>query len=251
MTTDDMSLEAYLAQGGVLTSPANAPPRYRAEVMKIMARFVDSELAGAAGFADVINAAPGLKERIAAARIVLEKTSHAEAVLTLMGEFGANTARYAIHHPWAARLPRDTPPGALPSAHDMRLSVFTYPLQGWTDAVVMNLVMGLATGTQLGELARVSYRPLAEAFTRIAPVEAAHVRLAREGIARLLAEGRGGEVDAALTYWRPRVAPVFGPDDPARFAHLSAMGLRHRPNAELRADWAETLDATLAELHPG
>lgn len=251
MDSDQISIDVYLARGGVLTSPANAPARYRAELMKIMARFIDSELAGAAGFADVINKAPGLKERIAAARIVLEKTSHAETVLKLMGEFGANTTRYATHHPWTARLPRDTPPGATPSEHDMRLSVFNYPLEGWTDAVVMNLVMGLAVGVQLSELARVSYQPLADAFARIAPVEANHAKLAREGVANLADQGERDAIIAAIGYWRPRVAPVFGPDDPARFALLKAQGLRHRENAELRTEWAKSLDATLRDLHLG
>jgi len=55
--TDEMSIETYLAQGGVLSSPANVPARYRGELLRLMATFVDSELAGAAGFADVINAA--------------------------------------------------------------------------------------------------------------------------------------------------------------------------------------------------
>ena len=59
--TEDMSIENYLAAGGVLSNPTNVPPRYRAELMKLMATFVDSELAGAAGFADIINAGPGLK----------------------------------------------------------------------------------------------------------------------------------------------------------------------------------------------
>ncbi len=109
--TEDMSIESYLSQGGKLTNPTNVPPRYRAELMKMMATFVDSELAGAAGFADVINAGPGIKERIAAAKIVLEKTDNADRVLRLMGEFGANTDRYANHHPWTARLPRDAGTG--------------------------------------------------------------------------------------------------------------------------------------------
>ena len=68
----------YLASGGKLTAPDNATPRYRAEVMRLMAVLTDSLLAGAAGFADCINLAPGLKERIAATRIVLEKFGHAE-----------------------------------------------------------------------------------------------------------------------------------------------------------------------------
>ena len=49
--TDTMPIEDYLAQGGVLTSPANVPPRYRGELLRLMASFVDSELAASAGFA--------------------------------------------------------------------------------------------------------------------------------------------------------------------------------------------------------
>ena len=45
-------------------------------------------------------AAPGVKERISAARIVLEKTDHAERVLRIMQDFGADAALYATHRPW-------------------------------------------------------------------------------------------------------------------------------------------------------
>ena len=145
MSTPDqaqaMSIEAYLEQGGILSSPHNVPPRYRGELLRLMATFVDSELAGSSGFADVINEAPGIKERIAASRIVLEKTDHAERVLQVMGEFGADQGRYAVHHPWAARLDRAADIGTTRQGSDMRLSVFHYPLQGWTDAVVMNCLL--------------------------------------------------------------------------------------------------------------
>ena len=102
--SDTMAIEDYLAQGGKLTSPENAPPRYRGELMRLMATFVDSELAAAAGFADTINGAPGIKERIAASRITMEKLDHAERVLNIMGSFGADTSRYANEHPWTARV---------------------------------------------------------------------------------------------------------------------------------------------------
>src|SRR5262249_13064619 len=141
-----MNIDDYLAQGGVLSSPVNVSPRYRGELLRFMASFVDSELAGSAGFADCINDAPGLKQRIAAARIVLEKTDHAERVLNVMSSFGADSARYAVHHPWGARMARDADLRTARLGGDMRLSVFHYPIQGWTDAVVMNALMGSATG---------------------------------------------------------------------------------------------------------
>lgn len=38
----DMTIEDYLAQGGKLTSPGNVPARYRGELLRLMASFVDS-----------------------------------------------------------------------------------------------------------------------------------------------------------------------------------------------------------------
>ena len=246
--SENMKLEDYLAQGGVLTSPSNVTPRYRAELMRMMASFVDSELAGAAGFADIINQGPGVKERIAAARIVLEKTDHADQVLNLMGEFGANTDHYATHHPWTDRLDRDAPVGAERTSTDMRLAVFNYPLTNWTDAVVMNLLMGVAVGVQMPEYAMISYQPMAEVIRRIAPVEAHHTELAAEGAAKLMS---GGDVEAlqdSINYWAPRVALSFGNEKSNRFEMLKSMGLRHHQNSELRNRWNAEAMSTVTGL---
>ncbi len=246
--TEDMSIESYLAAGGILSNPTNVPSRYRAELMKLMATFVDSELAGAAGFADIINAGPGIKERIAAARIVLEKTDHADKVLNIMGDFGADTARYANHHPWTARLDRDADIGTSRSEHDMRLAVFNYPLDGWGDAVVMNLLMGRAVAVQLAEFSLVSYQPLAEAFRAIAPVESHHAELAEEGLQALLENGEGPALLASINYWWPRVAASFGSDNSAKAESLMAMGLRKSSNAELKTRWQAEAGAVLQGL---
>ncbi|REC54555.1 phenylacetic acid catabolic [Rhodosalinus sediminis] len=245
---DDMSIEGYLAQGGRLTNPANVPPRYRAELLKLMATFVDSELAGAAGFADIINEGPGIKERIAAATIVMEKAANGDRVLRIMGDLGADTARYANHHPWTARLDREADIGVRRSDHDMRLAVFNYPLAGWSDAVVMNLLMGRAVGVQLEELARVSYQPLAEAFRAVAPVEARHVALAEEGIDRLMATEGREPLQASVDYWWPRVAASFGVTESKKFDSLRAMGLRHETNADLRTRWETETARALDDL---
>ncbi len=247
--TEEMTLDDYLAQGGILTSPGNVPARYRGELMRLMASFVDSELAGSAGFADVINDAPGIKQRIAAARIVLEKADHAERVLSIMGEFGADTARYAVHHPWAARMERNADLGASRQGGDMRLSVFHYPLQGWTDAVVMNVLMGLATGVQLAELSKVSYGPLAAVFQDIAPREARHAELGLEGLEQIAADPECRRTaKSAIEYWRPRVAATFGVAGSARFDTLKRFGLRRTPNEDLLNAWNGLVDDKLAPL---
>jgi len=246
--TEDMSIESYLAAGGILSNPTNVPPRYRAELMKLMATFVDSELAGAAGFADIINAGPGIKERIAAARIVLEKTDNADKVLSIMGDFGADTARYVSHHPWTARLDRNADIATSRSEHDMRLAVFNYPLNGWADAVVMNLLMGRAVAVQMAEFSMVSYQPLAEAFRAIAPVESHHADLAEEGLQRLLEGGDKPSIQASVDYWWPRVAASFGSAGSTRADALKAMGLRKSTNAELQTRWLGEAGAVLEGL---
>lgn len=247
--SETMSIEDYLARGGVLTSPANVPARYRGELLRLMATFVDSELAASAGFADTINASPGITARIAAARITLEKADHAERVLRLMGDFGVDEGRYAVHHPWAARLPRDATLGQARHGGDMRLAVFHYPLQGWTDAVVMNVLQGLATATTLGELGRVSYAPLAEVFRAIAPRERRHTELGIAGLAAIAATAEGrAAAKAAIAYWQPKVADSFGTANSARFETLKRFGLRHRPNEALLADWTAAVATTRADL---
>lgn len=247
--SDTMPIEQYLEEGGVLSSPDNVPPRYRGELLRMMASFVDSELAGSAGFADTINDAPGIQERISAARIVLEKADHAGLVLKIMETFGVDGARYAAHHPWAERLSREADIGAVRQGGDMRLSVFHYPLEGWVDAVVMNLLMGSASVVQLKEQSRVSYQPLAEVFRAILPREKRHAELGAAGLARIVADDEGrAKARASVAYWYPRVAASFGHSGSARFETLARFGLRHTPNETLLAEWQVDVDAQLSAL---
>ena len=251
MTSDAglMPIDEYLAQGGKLTSPENVSPRYRAELLKLMSSFVDSELAGSAGFANAINWAPGIAQRIAACRITLEKAASAEKVLDLMEDFGTDKALYNRAHDWAARMPRDAAIGPCRQGGDMRLSVFHAPLVSWTDACVMNLLMGLATGIQLGELAQVSYSPLAEAIREIAPVEARHKEMGRVALEDICsrAEGRS-EAAASIDYWYPRVAATFGVIGSERFERLHRKGLRHSTNEVLLDAWQKASRGEIAAL---
>jgi ring-1,2-phenylacetyl-CoA epoxidase subunit PaaA len=160
-----------------------------------------------------------------------------------------DTARYEGVHPWAARVARDADIGASRQGGDMRLSVFHYPLQGWLDAVVMNVLQGLAATVQISEMAQVSYQPLAEVFRKIAPIEARHAELGLEGLSHIAATEEGHEeIEESLAYWRPRVAAGFGASNSARFERLAKLGLRHRTNEALLAEWMATVDAHLADM---
>jgi len=163
-----------------------------------------------------------------------------------MGEFGADTGRYANHHPWTTRLPRDADIGQRRSDHDMRLAVFNYPLQGWADAVVMNLLMGHAAAVQLDELSQVSYQPLAESFRTVMPVEATHTKLADKGLANLFEHSDPAVLQDFVNYWWPRVAASFGDESSQKFEGLKAMGLRKTSNTALKTRWQEKATAALA-----
>jgi 1,2-phenylacetyl-CoA epoxidase catalytic subunit len=248
---DENDILEYLSRGGKFSAPGNAPARYRAELLRMMASFVDSEMAGAAGFADCINLGPGVKERIAASRIVLEKLDHAERVLKIMGEFGANIARYQNVHPWAARIGRDEDIGVKRRDGDMRLNVFHYPIAGWTDSVVMNVMMGAATIIQLGDMVSCSYQPLGQALREILPRETRHAELGDEGLRNLAARGdeERRRIDESVNYWWPRVASTFGAPKSARTELLKRFGLRHRSNEELLEEWRNRMTIVLAATH--
>ncbi len=250
---DENDIFDYLSKGGKFSAPGNAPARYRAELLRMMASFVDSEMAGAAGFADWINKGPGLKEKIACARIVLEKFDHAERVLRIMGDFGANVARYQSVHPWSARIGRADDIGVKRRAGDMRLNVFHYPIASWIDSVVMNVMMGTATVIQLGDFANCSYQPLGAAFRDILPREKRHAELGEEGLRKLAAHGDAErrEIDESVNYWWPRVAGTFGASKSERTALLKRYGLRVRSNEDLLEEWRARMSAALSNAHGG
>lgn len=242
---DTMTLADYLSQGGKLTSPENVPPRYRGELLRLMSSFVDSQLAASAGFANAINWAPGIKARIAASRITLEKADHAERVLDLMEGFGTDAALYERAHDWSAREARGSTLEARRHGGDMRLSVFHYPLDGWTDAVAMNVLMGLATQHAVGELTHCSYQPFADVLRDLLPRERRHMELGIEGLERI---GPTDEARASVAYWMPRVAETFGPAKSERFDKLKLMGLRRVDNETLRNLWRAEAERTLGSL---
>ena len=249
MGTDDAALISRIANGERLGAEDELPAGYRAELMRLMVVFVDSEMAGAAGFADLINLAPGIKERCIAARIVAEKFSHAEEVLALLVRFGVIPSLYIRSHPWSARLDRGLDLENRRVGGDKRLNVFHYPLEGWIDSVAMNMLMGTASAVQLSDLVNCSYAPLANAMATIVPKETAHAKLGEAGLAQAI-EGNGSAISAqaSVHYWYPRVAATFGRVDSERFKLYRAYGLRRHSNAELLAQWESEITGRLKRL---
>ncbi len=240
---DENQTMDYLSKGGKLTSPDHVPPRYRAELMKIMATFVDSALAGASGFADCVNGAPGLRERIAASKIVTEKLNSAQVVLTLMEGFGANLAMYVTTHTWNARLDRNVYLGTRRWGNDSRLNIFYSPIYGWNDSVVLNYLMGHASAIQLDSLSRCSYQPLGNAMDDIAKVEVVHADAAEKALVAIMAEKRDHtDVQASVNYWYPRALDSFASSASANNEQLVNMGLRAENVDSLKELWQKQTD---------
>ena len=237
-------------QGDVLRCGGEmVPTSYRSELMRLIVVFVDSEMAGAAGFCPFINRGPGVRERIIAAKIVTEKYVHAEMGLKLLEPFGVNAMLYVRSHAWDSRLDRQIDLGTRRIGGDKRLNVFHYPLQGWEDAVVFNMLMGQATAVQLAEMTESSYVPLADAITQILPREQEHAQLGESGVAHAIKRsGTKADIQAAVNYWHPRVAATFGRIDSDHAASYIQCGLRRRSSAAMLNDWLAQSAAALKRL---
>lgn len=238
MAKTDSEIIEQVKAGTRFTAGDDLSPGYRGELMRLMAVFVDSELAGAAGFVPFINSAPGLKERGIAARIVSEKYRHAESVLALMEEFGVNPDLYVRSHCWWSRLDRALDLGVRRVGSDKRLNVFHYPLEGWLDAVTMNLLMGTASAVQLAELTACSYAPLAEVMGAIAEREKQHAEWGQAGLAQALERSHThAKAQVYVDYWAPRVAATFGRASSDHGQSYLKYGLRTASSAELLNRW--------------
>lgn len=249
MAKNEDALLARIANNEKLTAQDDLSAGYRGELRRVMVAFVDSELAGAAGFVDIINKAPGMRERCTASRIVSEKFDHASRVLELLQDFGVNIDLYVQSHAWNSRLSRTIDLGNRRIGGDKRLNVFHYPYEGWLDSVVMNMLMGLASSIQLEELTTCSYAPLAVVMGEIADVEAEHAELGRKGLAKAIENGYSLEAaQASVDYWYSRVAATFGKGDSQRFEQDKAYGLRKTPNADLLAKWESRVAEQLARI---
>ncbi len=245
----DSALIARVTAGESITDAAQMTPRYRAEVMRLLAILIDSELAGAAGFVNSLNTAPTLDDRVNVARIISEKFDHARQVLALLGAFGVDPYLYVNEHAWDARLGRPSNLGTRRVGGDKRLNVFHYPIESWTDAATLMLLMGTASTIQLGDQAHSSYQPFAEVIGPIIKRESAHSDEGAASLGRAIAAyGVPDKAQMAVGYWYPRVVDTFGRLESERLETYRAYGLRRQSNADLLDAWRDVIAPRLQTL---
>ena len=233
----------------------DASEPYREAVLKVLSIFVDSQLAAAANFNDGMEACPSVRDRVTAARVVLEKTSNAEKFLPVMHEFGAATDKYLLHHPWAARHDRVAPlDTALVEKRDMRNPVFDFPLLNWKDSIVWAVLVGHSSNLQITDFCEMSYHPGAGVFQQIQPVEERHHCLALEEFQKYAAVSENRQpLQTSIDYWWPRVSAGFGKNGSKTSQILEIFGLRRTSNDVLRTQWAADMTGLMREfaLLPG
>ncbi|GGK82361.1 Phenylacetic acid catabolic protein [Amphritea balenae] len=237
-----------ISKGDKIQQGETLPAGYRSELLRLMVVFVDSQLAGAAGFANMINFGPGLRERRNAAQIVADRFDHAEKVLDLLKEFNVEPRLYVSSHAWSSRLDRTIDLGNRRIGGDKRLNVFHYPIEGWVDALVLNMLMGTASVVQLGELRHASYAPLAAAMTDIVKSEQSHIEIGEKGLQDAIDHDGLAAAQAAVEYWYPRVAATFGRSDSEHTARFKQFGLMKQANDERQAAWEGQVNDILGRL---
>lgn len=246
---NDMSPKDASDKQDMYLSPLDFPQRARDEMSKLMIRLTDSELAAAAAFAEVINDGPGIRERISAARIVMEKTRNAEKLMAVLAQFRPLPLRYTTAHSWTEWLDRDAGLDARRPDHDMRLIALHYPINGWVDAVVMHVLLGTAGLIQIEDLSNTRYKTMHNVLRDILAIEQRHNIQAREGLTKLLACGERDAVEASLGYWWPRISASFGRAGAEKFKLLRQFGLRLRPDMAQRKTWEAEMGQYLARMH--
>lgn len=221
----DNNLLQRITNGEKIGREENLPAAYRTELLRLMTVYVDSQLAGAAGFAEMINQGPGLKERRTAASIVADRFDRAEQMLELMQDFGINPRLYVTSHPWSARLDRCIDLGDRRVGGDKRLNVFHYPIEGWIDALVLNTLMGIASAIQLNDLRNASYKPLAQIMESIVESERSHASMGEIGLRYALQFSSKAMAQVSIDYWYPKVAATFGRGESDHSQRLVDFGL--------------------------
>jgi len=248
MAASETDILGKVKAGQKITAEDELTPGYRGEVVRLMTIFVDTELAWVSGYADYINRAPGIRERVVAARIVAEKLDHAQRVIGLLEEFGVNPELYVRSHSWTGRLDRAVNLGTRQVGDDKRLNVLHYPIDGWTDSVTMNALFGPATIIHLSEVANCSHAPLAETMSGILEREREHAAAAIKGLGQAVErDGTPAAAQVSVDYWYGRIADTFGRIDSTRYEQYQAYGLRAHTNAELLETWKSDVAPILAD----
>lgn len=249
LTEEDRRLLQQIGSGSAVSNLQSSSKKYRELATGILLQYADSEMSGAAGYAQVLPCAPGLKERVALARIMHEKLSLAQRTYDLAAQTGISIDKYVSSHCWESRLQRKVALGYRRGAADKRVNALMYPMEGWADLCVFTYLMASMACLQLDDFRKSSFEPWANLAAEHLPVEESHREFGLDSLRALSAsEPDLGLLRLSLRYWFDKVKACFGPPHSERNALYLEFGIKTRRNEELADAWQAEVSANLASV---
>ena len=247
LTEADKVLLDSITEGKQVTADQEISPKYRELITGLLLQLADSELAGAAGYGQLLNLGPTLACRIELSSIVNDKFCQAQNAYELIKALGLNVEKYFLLHSWDARIQRHAQLGYRRASSDKRLNALMFPLTSWPDLSVFTYLMATMARLQFEEFSTASYEPLAELATASVSLEKRHSEYGLKWLANLV-EAERLEAQVSINYWHERVIKSFGPSESEGNVLHRNFGLKHRTNDELSKLWEREICAELAKL---
>lgn len=249
LSPEDSKLVERIADGALIESWQETGGRFRELATGIILQFADSEMAGAAGFADFIKRSPTIDDRINISRMVTEKMTMAREAYALLEGLNFNSARYVNGHCFDSRVLRDSFLGFSRSSADKRVNALLYPLESFEDMLVFTYLLATMAKLSLKEFSEASFKPLRTMAAAWLVTESSHAELALTAI-----KARAGQSDSrtqmqlSLDYWYGRVETSAGPTDSMRNEWHRRFGLKKSANVAVRDLWRDEILGELAKL---
>lgn len=241
LKSEDEVLIGRIKEGALIESWEETTPRFREMASGIILTLADSEMAGASGFATMINKAPTLVSRLALVSMVECKMSMAQDAYAILDGLGMNTEKYFSIHAFDSRIMRSSHLGFSRSTSDKRLNALLYPLESWADVCVLTYLLATMACLVLDEFAKSSFVPLAQYAQKALPLERQHAAVGEAELINLLTNNQELHVQLAFDYWYGRIATSSGPPRSQRNELHRLFGLKQSQNQEIGSVWQKQI----------
>ncbi|MBX9722530.1 MAG: phenylacetate-CoA oxygenase subunit PaaI, partial [Candidatus Obscuribacterales bacterium] len=200
LSPEDKQLIDEIASGKQVKVEQDSSPKYRELATGLLLQLADSELAGAAGYGQLVNLAPSLSARIELSQVVHDKFAMAESAYKVIEGLGVNVEKYFLLHSWESRIQRHAQLGYRRASSDKRLNALMFPLSNWADLSVFTYLMATMAHLQFEEFSAASFSPLAQLAANSMPIEKLHAEFGLKWLSNLI-EVERQEAQLSIYYW--------------------------------------------------
>lgn len=208
--------------------------QYRRMLLTLMDKQAGREIAGAEVFGQCLIFAPTWNFKMELVRFQAEELRHFKLVAALMEELGVDMEAYVRNH--ARGESRFTG-----NAADLQV-------EDWIDAVLFNFMTDRAAIFQLGEYAKGSYLPLAQANQTILREETEHKNFGEICVVEMCRDPKTrDQIQRRLSKWFDGSMRIFGRAGTAGNRYCISVGLKTRDSGEVAADFVSSIRPVLAQ----